>query len=191
MFSEYLCTQLPNHHPDSDMKIIAKPAPAAVPPFYQSYMSCVPGDENLIKNLVDILTETEQLVISLSEEKLSYRYEEDEWTIKDIINHLSDCERIITYRALRIARADTTDLPGFDETMIAKYTSAANRTIHDLLYELRACRMSSITFIETMDNLALNRTGTANGYVVSARLLVNHLYGHHRHHLNIIRERYL
>jgi uncharacterized damage-inducible protein DinB len=173
------------------MKRIAKPSPATVPPFYQPYMNCVPGDEGLIKNLVGILNETEELVLSLPEEKLLHRYAEGKWTIKDIINHLSDCERIITYRALRIARADTTDLPGFDEELFAKHTHAANRTIRDLLNEFRACRMSSITLIETMDDESLNRTGTANGYALSARLLVNHLYGHHRHHLNIIREKYL
>jgi uncharacterized damage-inducible protein DinB len=173
------------------MKIIAKPLTADVPQFYQAYMDCVPGNDNLIKNLVDILIETETLVLSLSEEKLLHRYSEGKWSIKDIINHLSDCERIITYRALRIARADKTNLPGFDEESFALYTNADKRTAQDLLYELRACRMSSITFIETMDNEALNRTGSANGYIISTRLLVNHLYGHHRHHLNIIRERYL
>ena len=173
------------------MKKIAKPAFGDIPLFYQDYMNCVPGDENLIKNLVDILIETERLILPLPEEKLLYRYSEGKWSLKDIINHLSDCERIITYRALRIARADKTNLPGFDEESFAKYTNADNRTVQDLLYELRACRMSSIAFIETTDNEALNRTGSANGYSISARLLVNHLYGHHRHHLNIIRERYL
>jgi uncharacterized damage-inducible protein DinB len=173
------------------MKIIPKPLTTDVPQFYKAYMDCVPGNDNLIKNLVDILIETESLVLSLSEEKQLYRYSEGKWSIKDIINHLSDCERIITYRALRIARADKTNLPGFDEESFALYTNADKRTAQDLLYELRACRMSSITFIETMDNDALNRTGSANGYTISTRLLVNHLYGHHRHHLNIIRERYL
>ena len=173
------------------MKIIAKPLALDIPPFYQAYMDCVPGNENLIKNLLNILIETEQLVLSLPEEKLFYRYSEGKWSIKDIINHLSDCERIITYRALRIARADKTNLPGFNEESFARHTNADNRTAQDLLYELRACRMSSITFIETMDNEALDRTGSANGYAISARLLVNHLYGHHQHHLNIISERYL
>ncbi|MES1223004.1 MAG: DinB family protein [Bacteroidota bacterium] len=173
------------------MKKIAKPAPADVPVFYQSYMNCVPGDENLIKNLVDILIETEQLILSLPEAKLLHRYSPGKWSIKDIINHLSDCERIITYRALRIARADKTNLPGFDEDHFAKHTNADKRTAQDLLYELRACRMSSIAFIETTDNESLNRMGTANGYPISARLLVNHLYGHHKHHMNILREKYL
>jgi uncharacterized damage-inducible protein DinB len=173
------------------MKKITKPAPGDVPSFYQGYIDCVPGDENLIKNLVDILNETEQLILSLPEEKLLYRYSEGKWSIKDIINHLSDCERIITYRALRIARADQTNLPGFDEDHFAKHTNADKRTAQDLLYELRACRMSSIALIETVDNESLNRKGSANGYPVSARLLVNHLYGHHRHHLNILHARYL
>ncbi|MGC4039069.1 MAG: DinB family protein [Chitinophagaceae bacterium] len=124
------------------MKKIAKPSPSDIPSFYQAYMDFVPGDENLIKNLVDILIETEQLILSLPESKLLYRYQPEKWSIKDVVNHLSDCERIITYRALRIARADSTNLPGFDEDEFAKYTNADNRTSQDLLYELRACRMS-------------------------------------------------
>lgn len=172
------------------MQKIAKPL-GDIPPFYQGYIDKVPGDENLIKNLVDILIETEQLVLSLPEEKLLYRYSEGKWSIKDIINHLSDCERIILYRALRIARADQTDLPGFDEDGYTLNAHADQRTAAGLLTELRACRMSSISLIETLDETALNRTGTANGYPLSVRLLVNHLYGHHRHHLTIIRERYL
>lgn len=173
------------------MKKITKPAPADVPTFYQAYIDWVPGDGNLIKNLVDILIETEQLILSLPDEKLLHRYSDGKWSIKDVVNHLSDCERIITYRALRIARADQTNLPGFDEDEFAKYTNADKRTAQDLLYELRACRMSSIALIETMDNEALSRKGTANGYAISVRLLINHLYGHHRHHLNILREKYL
>ncbi len=176
--------------PERKMQKIAKPS-SDIPSFYKGYIDNVPGDENLIKNLVDILIETEQLILSLPEEKLLHRYSEGKWSIKDIINHLSDCERIIIYRALRIARADKTDLPGFDEDLFALHTNAATRTAAGLLTELRACRMSSIGLIETLDETSLNRTGTANGYPLSARLLVNHLYGHHRHHLTIIRERYL
>jgi uncharacterized damage-inducible protein DinB len=172
------------------MQKIAKPA-RDIPQLYKSYIDNVPGDENLIKNLVDIMIETEQLILSLPEEKLLHRYSEGKWSIKDIVNHLSDCERIIIYRALRIARADKTDLPGFEEDMFALHANADSRTAAGLLTELRACRMASISLIETLDEAALNRTGTANGYPLSVRLLVNHLYGHHRHHLNIIRERYL
>jgi uncharacterized damage-inducible protein DinB len=154
-------------------------------------MDCVPDDGNLIQNLKDIQTETEELISGLSEEKLAYRYSENKWTIKDILVHLADCERIFIYRTMRIARGDKTDLPGFDEKLFASNGNANNRKTDDIIKELSALRLATLIFIETLDEESLDRTGTANGYPMSTRLLVNHIYGHHRHHLNIIRERYL
>jgi len=159
--------------------------------FFQPYLDCVPGDGNLIQHLKDIQIETEKLVDSLSEEKLTYSYSKDKWTIKDILVHLADCERIFIYRTMRIARADKTDLPGFDEKLFASNANANNRKIEDIIKELSVLRAATLVFIETLDEQSLNRTGTANGYPMSTRLLVNHIYGHHRHHLNVIRERYL
>jgi uncharacterized damage-inducible protein DinB len=159
--------------------------------FYQPYLDLVPNDGNLIQHLNEIKTETEELISGLSEEQQTYRYSEGKWTIKDILVHLADSERILIYRATRIARGDKTDLPGCDETLFASNANANNRQVESILKELEALRVSSILFIETLDEEALNRTGTANGYPMSTRLLVNHIYGHHRHHLNIIRERYL
>jgi len=111
--------------------------------------------------------------------------------IKDIIVHLGDCERVIIYRAMRIARGDKTNLPGFDENLLASNANANARKVEGILKELSALRAATIVFLETLDEESLERTGTANGYPLSARLLVNHIYGHHRHHLNIIREKYL
>jgi uncharacterized damage-inducible protein DinB len=162
-----------------------------VPAFYQPYMDCVPDDGNLLQHLREILTETGELISGLAEEKLTYRYSKDKWTIKDILVHLSDCERVIIYRAMRIARADKTNLPGFDENLFAANANAGSRKIEDMLKELAVLRAATIVFIDTLDEESLDRTGTANGYPLSARLLVNHIYGHHRHHLNIIREKYL
>ena len=95
------------------------------------------------------------------------------------------------YRAMRIARGDKTDLPGFDEKLFASNVNANKRKADDILKELSMLRKATIVFIETLDEESLERTGTANGYPMSTRLLVNHIYGHHRHHLNIIRDRYL
>jgi uncharacterized damage-inducible protein DinB len=162
-----------------------------VPSFYQPYMDCVPDDGNLLQHLKEIQTETEQLISGLSEEKLSYSYSKDKWTIKDILVHLSDCERILIYRTMRIARADKTNLPGFDENLFAANANAGSRKVEDMLKELSVLRAATLVFIGTLDEESLDRTGTANGYPLSARLLVNHIYGHHRHHLNIIREKYL
>lgn len=159
--------------------------------FYQPYMDCVPDDGELLQNLKDIQVETEELISGLSEEKLRYRYDKNKWTIKDIMVHLSDCERVIVYRVTRIARGDKTNLPGFDENLLASNANAIKRDINNIMQELSAVRAATLVFIETLDEESLDRTGTANGYPLSARLLVNHIYGHQRHHLDIIRERYL
>jgi uncharacterized damage-inducible protein DinB len=161
------------------------------PDFYQPYMNCVPDDGELIHHLAAIITETEALLSSLSEEQLLYRYAEGKWTIKDIALHLSDCERVIIYRTMRIARGDKTNLPGFDEDLFVSNANANNRDIQNILAELKLYRAASIAFIESLDEQSLNRSGTANNFTLTARLLVNHLYGHHRHHLNVINERYL
>lgn len=172
------------------MKKILKPADN-IPSFYQHYMDYVPDDGNLVLHLKDILTETENMIKNLSEEKLLYRYAKDKWTIKDTLVHLSDCERVIVYRAARIARGDKTDLPGFDENLFALNAHANDRNPDDILKELSVFRRATLAFIETLDEESLDRTGTANGYPLSARLLVNHIYGHHRHHLTILREKYI
>ena len=152
-------------------------------------MDCVPNDGELLQHLAAIIPETATLLSSLNEEQLLYRYSEGKWTIKDIILHLADCERVIIYRAMRIARADKTNLPGFDEDLFV--SNANNRDIQNILVELKAYRTASIAFVESLDELSLNRSGTANNFELTVRLLVNHLYGHHRHHLTIINERYL
>ncbi|MEO8763657.1 MAG: DinB family protein [Ginsengibacter sp.] len=172
------------------MRKIYKPT-NEIPSFYQPYIDCVPDDGNLIEHLLDIQSETHEFISGIPEERLDYRYANDKWTIKDIILHLADCERVIIYRAMRIARADKTNLPAFDENLFVTNAHASDRKIDNILNELSAFRSATIVFIENLDDELLDRMGTANGYPLSARLLVNHIYGHHRHHLNIIRERYL
>src|SRR5665647_2131460 len=124
------------------MHHIFKPAEKVVS-FYQHYMDYVPDDGYLLHHLRDIIEETEKLIAPLPEEKLNYRYSKDKWTIKDIIQHLSDCERVITYRATRIARGDKTDLPGFDENLLATNANAGKRSIESLLKELSILRTAS------------------------------------------------
>jgi uncharacterized damage-inducible protein DinB len=172
------------------MKPIKKPS-NNFPSFYQPYMDCVPDDGELLEHLTSIISETAAILETLSEEQLQFRYAAGKWTIKDIILHLSDCERVIIYRAMRIARADKTDLPGFDEDLFVSNANANKRDIQNILAELKAYRMASLAFIASLDEEALNRSGTANNFELTVLLLVNHLYGHHRHHLNILKERYL
>ena len=172
------------------MKLIQKPV-ANIPSFYEPYMAQVPNDGKLLMHLQEILTETVSLVRTLSEEKLNFRYAPGKWTIKDLLVHLSDCERVIIYRAMRMGRSDTTNLPGFNENLFVENAHAAGRELDEIISELSAVRAASIAFIQSLSEEALDSEGTANGYPLSCRLLVNHLYGHHKHHLTIIKERYL
>src|ERR1017187_10489062 len=152
------------------MQKIYKPTEGVVS-FYQPYMDCVPNDGNLLQHLKDIQVETEELISGLSEEKLTYSYRTGKWSIKDIILHLADCERVIIYRAMRIGRGDKTDLPGFDENLLVSNAHANNRKIDSILKELSTLRIATLAFIETLDEESLDRTGTANGYTISTRLL--------------------
>lgn len=173
------------------MKKIAKPAVGDYAPYFQNYVNQVPEDGNLLKHLKDIQKETELLMLSLPEEKLTYRYAEGKWTIKDILVHLMDAERIFAYRALRFARADETPLASFDENIYVPMANANARKIKDILKEGATLRASSIAFIKTLDRKALKRKGNLNNNKMSVLTLVNLIYGHQKHHLNIIRERYL
>jgi len=157
----------------------------------ERYIKNVPDDGNLLIHLEDIFSETEEIIDSLSEEQMRYRYEPGKWTIKDMLLHMSDSERIFIYRALRFSRGDETAVPGFEESIYAEHARANEREKEDIMREYSLVRESSIAFIESLSDEALDRKGTANNYLLSVRYIVNLVYGHHRHHLNILRERYL
>ena len=110
------------------------------------------------------------------------------WTIKEILGHI---ERICAYRALRFARNDATELPGFDQDLFARNSGANQRDMTDLLSEFVTVRQSTITLFNSLDDLALMRTGVADGNQVSVRALAYHIAGHELRHVSIIKERYL
>jgi uncharacterized damage-inducible protein DinB len=172
------------------VKKIYKPTEIVVP-FYQRYINLVPDDGNLLIHLEDIFSETEEMITPLDEQKMNYRYAPGKWSIKDILVHLSDAERIFVYRALRFARGDKTALAGFEENDYADFARANERDKEDILREFSLVRESSIAFIESLSDDALNRKGVSNNNPASVRLMVNLIYGHHKHHLNILQERYL
>lgn len=151
-------------------------------------------------NLVDDLTITDALqqfgqqYIAKEAEKLALLgdrvYAADKWTVKDIIQHLIDGERIFAYRALRIARADSTPLPGFDENSYALNTTAAERTLADLLEEFYAVRTTTTMLFKSFSNDMLMNEGTSNGNPVSVIAIGFTIVGHAIHHINVLRERY-
>ena len=155
------------------------------------YIGLVPDDGLILQHLRNNLILTSDFLRSLSEEKLSYRYAEGKWTIKEILAHLIDDERIYSYRALRFARNDTTELPGFDQDNYALQSGANERSIEDLLQEFATVRSATVALFESFDSQALMRVGTASGNVMSVRAAAYHIAGHELRHLNIIRQRYL
>lgn len=117
-------------------------------------------------------------------------YAEGKWTVKDILQHVIDNERIMSYRALRFSRNDKTQLPGYDEAILAANTIAGHRTIADLMEEWNELRRSTVTLFKNMDKAMLTRVGNANQTEITALALGFVILGHPVHHMNVIRDRY-
>jgi len=146
-------------------------------------------------NLLDVLKESAQALNSLfetiSDEKMNYKYAEDKWTIKDMLLHIIDAERVFAYRALRFARADKTNLPGFEHDDYVFVANANGRSKASLLNEYNAQRESTIQLFSNFKDEMLMQIGVASGNPMSVRALGFVTAGHETHHCNIIKERYL
>ncbi|MFZ0598507.1 MAG: DinB family protein [Flavobacterium sp.] len=149
------------------------------------------GEVNLIEELEISLHDFIRFVQNIPLDKFDYRYAEGKWTIKEIIQHLIDCERIFAYRALRFSRNDKTALPGFEENDYVDNTEADKRGIQDLLTELSAVRHSTLLFYKSLSDEQLKRTGTASTHQISAGALGFVIIGHQKHHQKVFEERYL
>lgn len=158
--------------------------------YYGRYISQVP-DGDLIAMLRDQIVDTIGLVSGLSEQQADYAYAPDKWTIKEVIGHLSDAERVFQYRALTFARSPGSSLPGFDENAWVPAGKFGVRTLGDLLDELQIVRASSVQLASHLDEETLKLRGSANGAEISVRALLYIIAGHERHHAALLRERYL
>jgi len=170
---------------------IEKPRAGEYPPYADIYIGLLPDDGLVLKHLADNLESTVKLIQDLPEEKLVYRYAKNKWTIKEILVHIIDDERIYVYRALRFARNDATELASFDQDDFATHSGANNRSILSILDEYAATRKATIAFFEGLEDQAFTRVGVANGNRVTVRALAYHIAGHEMRHVNIIKERYL
>ena len=173
------------------MRKIPKPQPDEYDPYAIMYIKLLSDDELIIKHLHENGESTGQFFLSIPKELLEYRYAPGKWTIKEILLHLIDDERIYSYRALRFARGDTTPLPGFDQEPYAIASRANDRTIESLVEEFLSTRKSTVYLFENLPEEALIRGGFANDHYVTVRALIYHLAGHELHHVNIIKEKYI
>ncbi len=159
-------------------------------PFYQTYISLA-NEADLVEELEISVHEFIKFVQNIPMDKFDYRYAEGKWTIKDIIQHLIDSERVFAYRALRIARNDKTPLPGFEENDYADEAYANDRKLQEMLTELALVRQSTIMLFKNFSEEVLLRTGTASDRPVSVRALGFIIIGHQKHHQKVFQERYL
>ncbi|MEL1253684.1 DinB family protein [Flavobacterium sp. DGU38] len=149
------------------------------------------NDKTLSDGLKEGLLQLVDFVKNIPAEKLEYRYAEGKWTIKDIILHMTDTERIFAYRALRISRGDKTPLPGFDENDYVPFAFANSRSIESLLTEYENTRKSTISFFESLNEQQFLFMGTASNTAISVRAIGFIITGHQNHHIRVISERYL
>jgi hypothetical protein len=157
--------------------------------FYHGYIAQVPGEE-IGTYLETQLPELERLLAPLDEAAARFRYAPDKWSIKEVVGHLADSERIFGYRLLRIGRGDATPLPGFDENAYVPAGDFDARPLASVLGELRAVRQSTIALADGLPSGAWSRRGEASGAVISARALAYIIVGHLTHHARVLRERY-
>ncbi|WP_228458428.1 DinB family protein [Chryseobacterium hagamense] len=153
-------------------------------------MDLIPS-ENWPEELKKSGDKTADVYSKLSEEQSHFAYAEGKWTLKELLLHLSDTERVFQYRILAIARGDKNELPGFDEENYARNSYANKRSLSSLLEEYRLVRKSSQILLATLNPSVLNNIGTANGNQIVAETIGKLIVGHNLHHLNIIEERYL
>lgn len=165
--------------------------PGEYAPYQEGYIKLVNDEWNLTEELEVSLAKFIDFVRDIPMGKYDYRYAEGKWTIKDIIQHVIDAERIFAYRALRIARGDKTALPGFEENDYANAAQADRRHLQELLTELSMVRQSTIFLFKSFLENELLHKGTASGYSVSVRALGFLIIGHQNHHIKIFKERYL
>jgi hypothetical protein len=168
---------------------IPRPAPNEAAPFYHGYIAKVAG-ENIGEQLVDQLAEVERLFGALDDRAALARYAPGKWSIKEILGHLTDTERIFAYRILRIARGDATPLPGFDENDYVPAGRFDERPLRDLVAEFHAVRLSSVALGGGLPSPGWSEVGQASGKPISARALIYIIVGHTAHHLGVLRERY-
>ena len=158
--------------------------------FYAGYVSLVPEDD-VLSAIEQQSSETQRVIASLDETRALHRYAEGKWSVKEVIGHVTDAERVFGYRALCIARGEKNSLPSFDEQVYMKNANFDSWRIGDLAESYALVRRANIVFFRNLDEAAWDRRGVANNSEITVRALAFILAGHERHHLNVLRERYL
>ena len=169
---------------------IARPTSSEYAPYYERYVTLVP-EGDIVSTLTQQLGTTLQLLRTTDEAQAGKRYAPDKWSIKELVGHLIDTERIFSYRALRFARNDQSPLSGFEQDDYVKSANFDSRLLSGLADEFEYVRRSNIELFRSLSEDAWSRRGTANDVEVSVRALAFIMAGHEAHHVQILKTRYL
>lgn len=167
-----------------------RPSAAEHAPYYAGYIARVP-DGDIVATLRAQLAGTVDVLRALPESAGGRRYAEGKWSVREVLNHMCDTERVFAYRALRFARGDETPLPAFDETLFVARGSADQRTLATMCDEYAAIRAATVFLFDPMTAAEWERKGTANNAVLSVRAAAWICAGHELHHREILKARYL
>ena len=167
-----------------------RPAPQDAAEFYHGYINHAKGN-SIAEVIANHAVKIKEFYNSLPEEKADFAYAQGKWTIKELLQHVIDAERIFAYRALRFARKDITPLASFDENVYAQHSYAAERALYSLKDEFNAVRTSTDMMLSSFNDDQLNSSGTASNKYITVNALAFIIYGHLLHHKAIIEERYL
>jgi hypothetical protein len=159
-------------------------------PYYGKYIQQVP-DGDVVATLITQAPELSSLLRSVPEERAGHRYAPGKWSIREVVGHLADAERIFAYRALRFSRSDTTALPGFDENAFVANARFDERALESLVLEFETVRAGTVSLLDSLTADEWVRGGTASNAPVTVRALAWIIAGHERHHLSLLRDRYL
>jgi len=169
---------------------IRRPSPSEYVSYYERYITLVPSG-NIISILREQFIDTMKLLQSIDENKANYRYGDDKWSIKEVVGHLTDTERIFAYRSLRIGRNDKTPLAGFEQDDFVKNANFDKRNFTDICIELKYVRESTLALLKSYDKTTWMYEGVASGFNFTVRAIAYIIAGHELHHRNILNERYL
>jgi hypothetical protein len=169
---------------------MTRPGTAETAPYYFRYIDLVP-DGDILETLGKQLTETNSFLSSISEEQSLHRYAPDKWTVRQVLNHVNDTERVFLYRALWFARGFPSELPGMDQDVGVSGAEANSVTWANLTEEFRNVRLATLAFFRNLPSAAWSRAGVASDNPFTVRALAYIIAGHATHHTTVIRERYL
>ena len=169
---------------------VPKPEPGEYHESYAGYIHRVADASDLFSILLAQVGEMDRLQMEFGEEGAGFRYADGKWSVREVVGHMTDAERIFAYRILRIGRGDETPLPGFEEKAYVEAGDFESRTLASILSEWRQVREATIRLIEGLPAAAWSRKGSASDWPVTARALAWITAGHAAHHLGVVRERY-